>query len=300
MVYPNPLEKGDKIAIISPASAIRSEYVDAACRIIKHWGFVPVVGKHCKGSCGTYSGTLEERLADIEEAMDDRDVRAILCSRGGYGTVHLLDRIVSLILSYSPRWIIGFSDISALHATMVSLGITSLHAPMAKQFATRGQRDECLQIMRRILTGELPTYTEPANALNRIGEAEGELVGGNMAVLCGLIGTDANILKPDRILFIEDIGEAVYRIERMLYTLRLNGTLANLRGLIVGQFTEYDKPDRNGETMEQMISRMVAPYGYPVAFGFPIGHVDRNLPMIEGATVRLSVTAQSTTLEFLH
>lgn len=300
MIYPRPLKTGDKIVILSPASPIKHEYVDAACRVFREWGYEPVVSKHCKGRTGTYSGTLEERLADFKEALADDDVRAILCSRGGYGAVHLVEYLSDEELSRDPKWVIGFSDISVLHASMVSAGVVSLHAPMAKQFAEMGKEDECIKLIHSIITGNLPEYNEPAHKLNRNGEASGQLVGGNLAVLCGLVGADRDILKEDKILFIEDVEEEIYSIERMLYNLRLNGTLANLRGLIVGQFTESKKScDENGDTMNDMIHRMVAPYGYPVAFNFPIGHIDRNVPLIEGAEVKLSVTPDGTNLQFI-
>lgn len=296
MIYPAPLKKGDKIAIISPASHIRHEYVDAACRIIAEWGYVPVVSEHCKGSRGTYSGTVEERLADLTAALTDTGVRAIICSRGGYGVVHLLDLIDPEIIRSNPKWVIGFSDISAMHAAMHRCGIASIHSPMTKQFAVGGADDECIVALRNILEGHLPEYCEPSHPFNRPGTATGELIGGNLAVLCGLQGSEWDIFAPDKILFIEDIGEAVYRVERMLYNLRLRGILGELRGLIVGRFTEFTSPDGNGDTMETMVHRMVEPYGYPVTFDFPVGHIDRNLPLIEGSTVTLTVTPTATTL----
>lgn len=298
MIYPAPLKRGDKIVILSPASHIRHEYVDAACRILSDWGFVPVVSDHCKGSVGIYSGTVEERLADLKAALADHSVRAIMCSRGGYGVVHLLEHLTDGDFSADPKWIIGFSDISAMHAAAVNAGVVSLHAPMTKQFATRGADDECVKIIHSILCGEKPEYHEPAHKFNRTGEASGTIVGGNLAVLCGLTGTSRELLKGGQILFIEDVGEAVYRIERMLYNLRLNGTLENVKGMIVGRFTDYTNPDGNGESMEDMVRRMVEPYSFPVAFDFPIGHIDRNLPMLEGAEARLSVKPDGVTLQF--
>lgn len=300
MVYPKPLKPGDRIAVVSPASAVETAYVDAACRTIEGWGYVPVEGKHCRQRHGTYSATADERLSDLNEAIADPSVRAILCSRGGYGAVHLVGNLDIAALQRDPKWLIGFSDISALHATFVSNAVASIHGLMAKHMADCGEDDECLKMLRAILEGGKPVYNEPPHPLNRHGEAEGTLVGGNLAVLCGLISTPVDILKPGTILFIEDVGEAVYRIERMLYNLNLNGTLPHVKALIVGQFTEYQCPDGNGETMEQMIARMTAPYSFPVAYGFPIGHVARNMPLIEGATVHLSVTTAATTLEYLE
>ncbi|MGN1245411.1 MAG: LD-carboxypeptidase [Muribaculaceae bacterium] len=296
MIYPSSLQKGDKIAIISPASHIRHEYVDAACRIIAEWGYEPVVSEHCKGTCGTYSGTIEERLADLVAAFTDTSVRAIMCSRGGYGVVHLLDLIDPEIIRRNPKWVIGFSDISAMHAAMHRCGIASIHSPMTKQFAVQGAADECIVALRGILEGRMPAYIEPPHPFNRPGTVTGELIGGNLAVLCGLQGSQWDIFAPGKILFIEDVAEAVYRVERMLYNLRLRGILGQLGGLIVGRFTEFTSPDGNGDTMETMVRRMVEPYGYPVAFDFPVGHIDRNLPLVEGSTATLSVTSTGTTL----
>ncbi len=297
MIYPQPLRPGDKIAIVSPASRIYPEYVDGACAVIRQLGFEPVPFPHCKGNVAGYSGTVEERLSDLKAALLDADVKAVLCSRGGYGVVHLLEYLDVDELRRNAKWIVGFSDISALHATMVSAGVVSVHGSMAKHMATHGC-DEVTAAIFSILQGKLPTYEVVPHPLNKIGEAEGRLAGGNMAVLCGLTDTPFDLLTNGDILFIEDIGEPIYKVERMLYNLRLNGTLYMIKGLIVGQFTNCESPDGTGETMEQMIRRMVESYDIPVAFNFPCGHVDYNLPMIEGAKVKLAV-GDKVTLQFL-
>ncbi len=299
MVFPKPLTTGDKVAILSPASYIDPARVDGAAKVLGEWGFDPVVCPHCKGVNGSYSGTVEERLSDLLWALAEPSVRAILCSRGGYGTIHLLQHVAPSTLRRDPKWIIGFSDISALHAMSISSGIASIHASMAKHLAEHGSKDACNQLLLNALQGVLPCYKFPFHPLNRDGEASGTVVGGNLAVLCGLVSTPYDILKPGRILFIEDIAEEIYRVERMLYTLRLNGTLANLRGLIVGQFTDYRNHERNGETMEHMIRRMAEPFDYPVAMGCPIGHINGNIPMIEGARATLSVAHGTAMLKFI-
>lgn len=299
IIYPKPLKAGDKVAILSPASHIKDALVDGACNVLAQWGFEPVVCNHCKGRCGTYSASSEERLADLTWALNEPSVRAIMCSRGGYGAVHLLHELHHDLLTRDPKWLIGFSDISALHATWVHAGIASMHAPMAKHLCECGLDDCCNKEMLNVLMGGKPQYEIEAHEFNRQGVVKGQLVGGNLAVLSGLLGTPFNILEAGKILFIEDIGEDVYKIERMLYALQLGGVLEKLKGLIVGQFTEYKSPDRNGESMYDMIRRMVAPYDYPVAFNFPVGHVDDNRPLIEGADVELSVTSGNTTLKFL-
>ena len=297
IIFPSPLTKGDKIAIISPASHILPDYVDGACNAIAQMGFQPVVSTHCKGQCGGYSGTIEQRLADFLEALHNPEVKAILCSRGGYGVVHLLEYLSADDIAENAKWLIGFSDISALHAAMVASGVASIHASMAKHLTQFGVDDEATVALFNILQGKLPTYQTPSHAFNKPGTATGTLTGGNMAVLCGLLDTDFDLLSRGDILFIEDVGEEVYKIERMLYNLRLSGVLPMIKGLIVGRFTDYRNPDGNGDSMEQMAKRMVEPYDIPVAFDFPVGHVDENMPLIEGAQVTLTV-ADTVTLQF--
>lgn len=297
IIFPSPLTKGDKIAIISPASHILPDYVDGACNAIAQMGFQPVVSTHCKGQCGGYSGTIEQRLADFLEALHNPEVKAILCSRGGYGVVHLLEYLSADDIAENAKWLIGFSDISALHAAMVASGVASIHASMAKHLTQFGVDDEATVALFNILQGKLPTYQTPSHAFNKPGTATGTLTGGNMAVLCGLLDTDFDLLSRGDILFIEDVGEEVYKIERMLYNLRLSGVLPMIKGLIVGRFTDYRNPDGNGDSMEQMVKRMVEPYDIPVAFDFPVGHVDENMPLIEGAQVTLTV-ADTVTLQF--
>lgn len=297
IIFPSPLTKGDKIAIISPASHILPDYVDGACNAITQMGFQPVVSNHCKGQCGGYSGTIEQRLADFLEALHNPEVKAILCSRGGYGVVHLLEYLSADDIAENAKWLIGFSDISALHAAMVASGVVSIHASMAKHLTQFGVDDEATVALFNILQGKLPTYQTPSHAFNKPGTASGTLTGGNMAVLCGLLDTDFDLLSRGDILFIEDVGEEVYKIERMLYNLRLSGVLPMIKGLIVGRFTDYRNPDGNGDSMEQMVKRMVEPYDIPVAFDFPVGHVDENMPLIEGAQVTLTV-ADTVTLQF--
>lgn len=292
------LIKGDKIAIVSPASAVKPEYIDGACRVLEQWGFTPVPSAHCRNNNGYYSGTLEERLADFREALLNPEIKAILCSRGGYGTVHLAEHITADELRDNKKWIIGFSDISVLHAMCHNAGIPSIHSSMAKHLALFGTEDKSNEALYDILTGKLPSYTLPSHPFNREGCVTSEIIGGNLAVLSGLIGTEYDLFLPDKILFIEDIAEPIYKVERILYNLRLSGVLSRLKGLIVGQFTDYREPDANGDTMYGMIQRMIAPYNFPVCFDFPVGHIDGNLPIIEGAMATLNITKNKVELDF--
>lgn len=281
---------------MSPSSSILPDYVAGAVAALRRFGYDPVPSEHCLGHCGGYSGTEAERLADLSGAILNPEVKAILCSRGGYGAVHLLDRLPLDSLPTQPKWLIGFSDISALHAAWSSRGVASIHASMAKHLTLFGDGDAATQALLGILAGGRPCYDAAPHPYNRPGQATGTLAGGNMAVLTGLTATPYDLIARAGILFIEDVGEAVYKIERMLYNLRLNGTLARIKGLVVGRFTDYACPDGNGETMDDMVRRMTSGLDIPIAFGFPCGHVDENMPLIEGDTVTLTVTASGATL----
>lgn len=292
IIYPAPLQPGDTIAICSPAGPIDPDKVHGAKRVLEGQGWTVQVMPHALGRHGNYSGTDDERFADLRAAFTDPAVKAILCSRGGYGIVHIVDRIDDIDLRGNAKWVIGFSDVSALHAAMAKEGVASIHASMA-QGIMRGADDPDNDALFATLRGERRPISFNSHRLDRPGIAQGKLVGGNLAVLADLVDTPFNLLEPDTILFIEDVSEPIYKIERILYQLRLAGVLPRLRGLIVGQFTDY-KPDASYHDMHQMIADMVAPYDYPVAFNAPIGHVDHNIPLIESAQVTLKVTPGDT------
>lgn len=295
MLSPRPLQPGDRVAILSPSSIIKPQVVYQAMPVIASQGWSVYVGEHTFDRFGTYAGTDDARYADLETALLDPDTRAIICSRGGYGAVHLMERLARLPLRDDPKWIVGYSDISALHALMNANGIRSIHAPMCKHLAEHRGRDRDSERIFALLRGENPPVAFASHPLNRRGRATATLAGGNLAVISGLFSTPWDPVRPGTILFIEDVSEPIYKIERMLYTLRLNGTLGSLAGLIVGRFTNYT-PDRDNDSMEAMISCLVADYEYPVAFGVPIGHVDHNVPMLCGAEATLDVSASGVTL----
>ena len=287
-VFPKALRKGDKIAICAPAGRINPKIVEDAAPVLEKQGWRVEIMPHALGQSGSYSGTAADRLSDLRAALTDPEVRAIICARGGYGVVHLLDELNRLPLNDDPKWIVGFSDISALHALMASKGIASIHSSMCAAIK-EDDKNEDNAIIFDILRGGRPTHIFDCHALDRPGLATGTLKGGNLAVIADLINTPYDIIEPDTILFIEDVSEPVYKIERILYQLKLNGVLGKLKGLIVGQFTDY-KPDDNYKDMETMIHDMVAEYDYPVAFNVPVGHVDHNLPLIESAKITLKVS----------
>lgn len=310
MKRPAPLQAGDKVAIVSPASTIDPAFIDGATQVLRGWGFEVIEGAHARGhhvaasGAITFSGTAQERLTDLREAFENCEVKAILCSRGGYGTLQLLDPLQEVI-ARNPKWVIGFSDITALHAALHRAGIASIHGLMAKHLTECGAADPCSEALHHLLTGGSMHIEVEPHPCNITGSATAQLVGGNLALLHSLLATPYNMIRPGVVLFIEDIAEAIYRTQRMLLSLRLSGILPQLAGLIVGQLTRYRDPLLPEQEQEQtlqrsamyeMIREMVAPYGYPVAFNFPIGHVNRNRPLVEGAQVKFSVDSEKVTL----
>lgn len=304
IIFPEPLKKGDKIAIISPATIVKEEYIDGAADFLSTQGYNPLIMPAAKGpSKGSFAAEFDSRLKDLKTAIENPEIKAILCARGGYGCVHLLPHLSEKEIRQNPKWIIGFSDISALHALWLKSGVASIHGPMAKHLTEEQPTQECtLALMELLQNGGRFDYRFPGNEYNREGRARGVLRGGNLAVLNGLAASGLDILHIDDneevILFLEDVSEAIYAVERMLIRLYLSGTLNKLKGLIIGQFTEY-KPDRNYQSMEEMIDSLLRRLeidNLPVAFDFPCGHVSLNYPLVEGASVELSVTKEDVLL----
>lgn len=301
MKTPAKLQKGDTVAIISPASTVNSKYIDSAAESLTNEGFKVKIMPHAKGpASGSYAASDDHRLQDFIEAYSDPEVRAILCARGGYGCNHLLGRFPEHIITHDPKWLIGFSDVTALHEMMLRNGVLTLHAPMAKHLATLPNDHYCTKALLKILKeGPSFKYEIDTHPLSRHGKAEGILVGGNLAVFNGLADTPYDPLRIEgsKILFIEDVSEPIYAVERMLIRLLLSGRMKDVSGIIVGHFTEY-KPDRNFTDMESMIADLLARYPIRpvVAFGFPAGHTNDNLPLVLGADATLEVNPRKTTV----
>lgn len=303
LILPPALHEGDRVVILSPSSKIDCHFLQGAAGRLRSWGLEPVMATHAEGACGTYAGTVDERLADLQGAMDDPDVRAILCSRGGYGAVHLLERLDFTRLARSPKWLIGFSDITALHAAFQRAGFASLHAPMARHLTVEPADDEATRALHDLLMGTTPGGKAPSIActphrLNRQGTAEGTLRGGNLSVFYGLRGTPWDFPAEGTLLFLEDVGERPHAVERMLYNLRLGGVLQRLAGIIVGQFTEYEENLSLGKPLYDALADVLDGCTCPVCFDFPVGHVTRNLPLICGAHARLEVGPAEVKLTF--
>lgn len=295
MIFPRPLHAGSRIAVVTPASPIERQYVDGAKAFLESQGFEVRLMPHVFGpEDGCFASSLQSRLSDLTEAWLDPDIDAILCSRGGYGTAELLPHLSRIDIRGNAKWLIGFSDISALHACLQSHGVASLHSSMAKQFALRPD-SRVTRTMLDLLRGGKMNYEVEKHPFSRKGHGVGSLIGGNLAVLNGLASTPYDLmgsaLKRDSVLFIEDVSEQIYEVERILLRLCMSGVLGSLKGLIVGRFTDY-RPSKKYERMEQMIHALLQRLGIcdiPVAIDFPVGHIEENLPMTEGATVELSI-----------
>lgn len=305
LIMPQALKPGDKIAIISPASTPGNENPEKAAATLREWGFEPVIGEHVLTKYHMYAGTIQERCADLRWALNDPEIKAIVCSRGGYGAAMLLDPMTHADFKRHPKWIVGYSDITALHSAMVCSGVMSLHANMGGALGERGANDSINLMLRDVLTGHLPSYTVPAHPLNKQGKAKGIVIGGNMAVFTNIGGSSQwdfldrdNIRGKDIILFFEDVSENLPRVNSMLQQLRLKGVLNRVKGIIVGRFTEYEP--RDGYTdMNEMLSETLNQYNIPVCYDFPASHDESwNYPIIEGCPATLTVAPEGVTLKF--
>ncbi len=302
---PQALKAGDKIAIISPASTPGEQNPEQAAATLREWGFEPVIAPHVLTKYHAYAGTIDERCADLRWALNDPDIKAIVCSRGGYGSAMLLDPMTHNDFNRNPKWIVGYSDITALHSAMVCSGVMSLHANMGGALGSRGANDSINLMLRDVLMGTLPSYTVPAHPLNKVGTARGIVIGGNMAVFTNIGGSRQwdfldrdNIRGKDIILFFEDVSESMPRVNSMLQQLRLKGVLNHVKGIIVGRFTEYE-PSHDWTDMYEMLSETLNGYNIPVCYDFPASHDENwNYPIIEGCPATLTVAPEGVTLTF--
>lgn len=297
---PPYLKPGDTIAITCPAGFMSREKIVPCVQTLEQWGYKVVVGKLVGSSSSNYfSGTDAERLQEWQQFLDDPDIRAILCARGGYGTSRIIDRVSFKKFRKQPKWIVGFSDITVFHSHVyANYGIATLHAPMAAAFSEGGAEGSYIAYLRDALEGRKAIYACAPHEFNRKGKAVGELVGGNLALLAHLCGTNADFKTKGRILFIEDVGEYLYNIDRMLYQLKRNGKLEKLGALIIGGFTDCRDTERPfGKTVYEIIRDAVAEYDYPVCFGFPVSHETANVSLKVGVGYKLVVSRSRVVLE---
>lgn len=297
---PPPLKPGDTIGIVCPAGYMAADRVQACIDKLHEWGYYVRTGMTVGSSSENYfSGTDEERLKDFQQMLDDDKINALLCGRGGYGLTRIIDAIDFKQFREHPKWIIGFSDITLLHAHIYSnYNISTLHAPMAGAFIDKAPDDKYLLSLQHVLKGERIKYSVDPHPFNRKGEAVGELVGGNLALLAHAVGTPSDMKTKGRILFLEDVGEYLYNIDRMMRQLKRAGKFDKLAGLIIGGFTDSKDTERPfGQTAEEIIYDTVKEYDFPLCFDFPISHGGKNYAVKIGTGYKLTVKKGGVKLE---
>ncbi len=291
MITPAYLRKGDKIAIVACARKVSKEELQPAIAIFKNWGLEIILGKNLFQSQDQFAGTDEERTQDLQTMLDDTSVKAIICARGGYGILRIIDQLNFDQFKKHPKWMVGFSDVTVLHSHIHNLQIETLHAKMLIDFTKNETSSESLRLA---LFGQLVSHTAPPHILNRTGTTKGELVGGNLSLLYALTGSVSDIDTRGKILFIEDLDEYLYHIDRMMLGLKRSGKLNHLAGLVVGGMSDMkDNKVPFGKNAEEIITDAVKEFNYPVCFHFPAGHVDQNLAIYLGRNVRLEVGEQT-------
>jgi len=286
-IAPAYLKKGDKIGVLACARKISADEIQPAIDILNSWGLEVILSKNLFCVDNQFAGTDEERAEDLQAMLDNTSVKAVISARGGYGTMRVIDKIDFTQFKKNPKWVLGYSDITALLSHINNIGIETLHATMPINFTKNAEATETL---RKALFGEHLNYTVNAHPLNRKGTAEAELTGGNLSILYALSGSVSDINTKGKILFIEDLDEYLYHIDRMMLNLKRSGKLDDLAGLIVGGMSDMrDNTVPFGKTAEEIIFEAVKEYNYPVCFNFPAGHVDRNLALYFGRKVKLKV-----------
>jgi muramoyltetrapeptide carboxypeptidase len=297
-INPPYLKKGDKIAITCPAKKLPKP-MDDAVNLLQSWGLEIVLGETVGLSFHQFAGDDEQRAKDMQRFIDDDSIKAIIAARGGYGTIRMIDKVDFGNFARHPKWLVGFSDITILHAHLLSnYNIQTIHGQMPVNIPDASSKS--LETLRKALFGEEFRYEFASLDNNQSGEAKGVLIGGNLSLLMAVSGSVSDMDYSGKILFIEDVGEYLYAIDRMIRTLDRAGKLKKLAGLIVGSFTEIKDNDIPfGQTVNQIIMDVVAGYGYPVCFDFPAGHVPDNRSLILGRNISLSVRDSSVTVKYL-
>jgi muramoyltetrapeptide carboxypeptidase len=298
IIFPKSLKKGDKIAVISPAGSVETTQLEKGIEMIKSKGYEPVLGEHLytKFSNGyNYAGTEQERIKDINWALNDNEISAIWASRGGYGCQHLIEHLDLKNFNKNPKWYIGYSDNTVIQSYLLKKGFASIHGQTIKT-SSFGVTEESYELIFDILKGKTPKYSLKSNQFNKMGIIEGELAGGNLALIYALLGTKYSFDFKNKILFVEDIGENFYALDRMIMSLELAGVFNKISGLIIGGMTNMGDEKENKQYEEsfdefayQLISDRISKYNFPVIFGFPNGHIKDNRPLIIGGNVKLQI-----------
>lgn len=293
MVQPPYLKKGDKVGIVSPARSITFEEVHPSIRIFQRQGLEVVLGTYVFSRYHQFAGTDEQRLRDFQQMLDDPSIRAIVCARGGYGIVRIIDKLDFTRFLEKPKWIVGYSDATVFHSHIHrQLGVETLHATMPVHMASETPNN-AVETMLNALFGYRISYLFKKTTLSREGDAEGIMIGGNLSILYSLTGSASDIDTQGKILFLEDVDEYLYHIDRMMMNLKRAGKLEKLKGLVIGSMSRMnDNTVPFGKTPGEIISDAVKDYKYPVCFDFPAGHLDNNMALIMGRKVKLTVDSE--------
>jgi muramoyltetrapeptide carboxypeptidase len=299
MIHPDTLKKGDAISIVATGKKLDAGVIATAIEVIEGWGLKVLLGKNLFSTEHNYlSGSDAERLSDLQDALDNPEVKAIICARGGYGTTRILDQLTFDKFVKSPKWICGFSDVTSLQLQVIKLGVKSIHGTMPVLFPKR-ESILSVECLRNILFGGSVRFEAIMHLKNRSGISNGVLIGGNLSMIVDSLGTSSEIETKGRILIIEEIDEYLYRVDRMMVQLKRAGKLHELAGFVIGHMTEMKDTELPfGESIEGIIYQHVQEYNYPVGFGFPTGHENPNLPWIQGSIGTLSVTDTGAMLTF--
>ena len=303
LIRPEYLKVGDTIAIIAPSGVLNDHenYINKAKKLLESWELNVIIGKNVFNNYGHFSGTDKERTKDFQRALDDKTISAIWCARGGYGAMRIIDDLDYTEYLKTPKWIIGYSDITAIHNDLHILGSESIHSIMCKSLEDKNiNNDRSIQALKDVLFGNKLSYNFNNKPENKLGKTSGQIVGGNLTLLHGLIGSKSSINTDGKILFIEDLGEYHYHIDRMLISLKRAGYFDNCNGLVVGDFSDLRKNTTPfGKDIKEIILDAVKEFDFPVLFDFPAGHEELNMPIILGRNIIMDINSSKSTIEFL-
>ena len=303
LIQPELLKSGDTISILAPSGVLNNfdNKITKAINIFKSWGLNVVLGNHIYDKNGHFAGTDKNREKDFQKALDNKNIKAIWCARGGYGAVRIIDKLNFDNYLKNPKWIIGFSDITVIHNKLNFLNSESIHAMMITGFEDIGQNNDSLSKLKNVLFGDSLSYSIASNKNNKTGKSEGIIVGGNLTLIQSTIGSKTELKMKDKILFIEEIGEYAYHIDRMLYSLKRAGYFENCKGLIVGQISDVKKNTTDfGRSINELILDVLDEYNFPILFDFPAGHEKTNFPIILGRKVILDVSKSESKVIFYN
>lgn len=300
MIVPKYLKKGDKIGIVSTARKISTEEIQPAINLIKSWDFEPVIGDNIGKEHHQFAGTDHERAEAFQALLNNPEIKAILCARGGYGTVRMIDKLNFDQFKNEPKWIIGYSDVTVLHQHIhKNYQVETLHATMPINFPKNGSNEAC-DSLYETLSGENLTYTTEHHSFNKLGNAQGQIIGGNLSIIYSLLGSPSNINTDGKILFLEDLDEYLYHIDRIMMNIKRNGLLTNLAGLVIGGMTDMnDNTIPYGKNALEIILEHVKEFSYPILFNFPAGHIERNLCLKMGHEVDMEVNEEGGRISFI-